>query len=250
MRSNRARFAPLLLGVLLALASVSPSFAVDDSEQILAIDHLVSHVSTAPATSGQEVKLYVRERVQAGVALTSPSFAKRVVLFVHGATIPSEVGFDAQYQDYSWMAYLAQAGLDAFALDLTGYGPSSRPTAMDDPCNVAPASQSDLVPSTLADVCPSTYAGDLTTLASDRDDIDAVVDYVRSLRHVEKISLVKGWPQNWLLRRHPPRKGRQSGNARASVHAGKPARTNACSSYGHHHKEGLRRQLGQPDWVR
>jgi pimeloyl-ACP methyl ester carboxylesterase len=190
MRSNRTSIASLLFGALLALASASSSFAVDDSEQILAIDHLVSHVSTAPATSGQVVQLYVRERVQAGVALTSPSFAKRVVLFVHGATIPSEVVFDAQYQDYSWMAYLAQAGLDVFGLDLTGYGPSSRPTAMDDPCNVAPASQSDLVPSTLADVCPSTYAGDLTTLASDRDDIDAVVDYVRSLRRVDKISMV------------------------------------------------------------
>jgi pimeloyl-ACP methyl ester carboxylesterase len=190
MRGNRARFASFLLGALLALVSVSSSFAVDDSQQILAIDHLVSHISMAPATSGQVVQLYVRERVQAGVALTSPSFARRVVLFVHGATIPSEVAFDAQYQDYSWMAYLAQAGFDAFAIDLTGYGPSSRPQAMNDPCNVAPTSQTDLVPSPLADVCPSTYAGELTTMASDRDDIDAVVDYVRSLRHVEKISLV------------------------------------------------------------
>ncbi len=198
MRSNRTSIASLLFGALLALASASSSFAVDDSEQILAIDHLVSHVSTAPATSGQVVQLYVRERVQAGVALTSPSFAKRVVLFVQGATIPAEVAFDAQYQDYSWMAYLAQAGFDAFGLDLTGYGPSSRPAPMDDPCNVASASQAALLPSTLPDVCPSSYAGDLTTVASDRDDIDAVVDYVRSIRHVEKISLVawsKGGPR-------------------------------------------------------
>jgi pimeloyl-ACP methyl ester carboxylesterase len=198
MRSNRTSIASLLFGALLALASASSSFAVDDSEQILAIDHLVSHRSTAPATSGQVVQLYVRERVQAGVALTSPTFAKRVVLFVQGATIPSEVAFDSQYQDYSWMAYLAQAGFDAFAIDLTGYGPSSRPAPMDDPCNVAPASQTALVPSTLSEVCPSSYAGDLTTVASDRDDIDAVVDYVRSIRHVEKISLVawsKGGPR-------------------------------------------------------
>jgi pimeloyl-ACP methyl ester carboxylesterase len=88
------------------------------------------------------------------------------------------------------MAYLAEAGLDAFALDLTGYGPSSRPAPMDDPCNIAQALQTALVPSTLSDVCPSSYTGDLTTMASDRGDIDAVVDYVRSLRHVEKISML------------------------------------------------------------
>ncbi|MEP6697464.1 MAG: alpha/beta fold hydrolase [Pseudonocardiales bacterium] len=177
-----------LLSALLQL-SVYSSYG-DDGERILAVDHFVSHVSSAPAVSGQTVQLYVRERVQASVALTSPSFSRRVVLFVHGATIPSEVYFDAQYQDYSWMAYLAQAGLDVFGMDITGYGPSTRPGPMDDPCNVAPASQPSLVPSTLPAACPSTYAGDLTTIASDRDDIDAVVDYIRSLRHVDKISLV------------------------------------------------------------
>ena len=37
--------------------------------------------------------------------------ADRVVLFVHGAGTPAEVAFDVPYQDYSWMAYLARAGL-------------------------------------------------------------------------------------------------------------------------------------------
>ena len=43
--------------------------------------------------------------------------ADRVVLFVHGAGTPAEVAFDVPYQDYSWMAYLAQAGFDTFSVD-------------------------------------------------------------------------------------------------------------------------------------
>ena len=197
-RCYATRFLTVFIGCVLALSVASSGFANDDSEQILAIDHFVSHVSSAPALHGETVRLYVRERVAAGVATTSPSFSRRVVLFVHGASIPSEVGFDARYEDYSWMAYLAQSGLDVFGMDITGFGPSTRPPAMDDPCNVAAASQPALIPAVLPAPCPSTYSGDLTTIGSDQDDIDAVVDYVRSLRHVDKISLVawsKGGPR-------------------------------------------------------
>ena len=41
-----------------------------------------------------------------------------VVLFVHGAGTPAEVAFDVPYSDYSWMAYLANAGFDVFSMDL------------------------------------------------------------------------------------------------------------------------------------
>ena len=123
----------LIVGIGMVLLLVPAAHARDDREQILLIDHFVPHVSTAPSTRGETVQLYVRERVQAGAALTSPSFEHRVVLFVHGATIPSEVVFDAEYQDYSWMKYLAQAGLDVFAVDQTGYGRSTCPSPMEDP---------------------------------------------------------------------------------------------------------------------
>ena len=59
-----------------------------------------------------------------------------------------------RYQDYSWMAYLAQAGFDAFSVDMTGYGRSTRPPAMNDPCNLAPNQQAALVPRLLAAPCP------------------------------------------------------------------------------------------------
>ena len=53
------------------------------------------------------------------------------------------------YQDYSWMAYLAQSGFDVFAMDLTGLGSSTRPAPMDDPCNLPPDQQALLIPSVL-----------------------------------------------------------------------------------------------------
>ena len=65
------------------------------------------------------------------------SAADRVALFVHGAGTPAEVAFDVPYKDYSWMAYLAQAGFDVFSMDMTGYGRSTRPAAMNDPCNLS-----------------------------------------------------------------------------------------------------------------
>ena len=37
------------------------------------------------------------------------------------------------YKDYSWMAFLARAGFDVYSMDMEGYGPSTRPPAMDDP---------------------------------------------------------------------------------------------------------------------
>ena len=158
-----------------------------DEPSIATLDHFVSHVSTVPAIAGQPVQLYVRERVLADNATVITPLTGKVVLFVHGAGTPAEVSFDVPYADYSWMAYLAEAGLDTFSMDTTGYGPSTRPPAMDDPCNLRPAQQAEL-----GESCPPTYERQLTTIASDWDDVAAVVEYVRTLRHVDKINLV-GW---------------------------------------------------------
>ena len=162
----------------------------DDSQQMLWIDHFVEHVSTVPAIAGQPVQLYVRERVQAGTIVNSPSFEDRVVVFVHGAGTPAEVAFDVPFEDYSWMASVAEAGYDVFSMDMTGYGRSSRPGPMDDPCNLAPEQQLQFVPSLIPDTCPPSYGSQMTTLESDWDDLGAVVDYVRNLRHVDRVSLV------------------------------------------------------------
>ncbi|MCC7123576.1 MAG: alpha/beta fold hydrolase, partial [Acidobacteria bacterium] len=81
-------------------------------------------------------------------------------------------------------------GFDVFSMDTTGYGRSTRPAPMNDPCNLAAAQQAPFVPSLLAAPCAAVYGGQLTTIASDWHDIDAVVDYIRRIRRVEKVSLL------------------------------------------------------------
>lgn len=181
----------VLTGGLLAW-SVTQASAADDSARLLTIDHSVRVRSIVPAIAGQRVPIYVRERVEAGPALRG-AVGDRVVLFIHGAGTPAEVAFDVPHSDYSWMAYLAHAGFDVFSMDTTGYGRSFRPTAMDDPCNLArDRQQPAFVPSLILAPCSPGYPHQLTTIASDWNDIGAVVDYVRALRHVDKLSLV-GW---------------------------------------------------------
>jgi pimeloyl-ACP methyl ester carboxylesterase len=132
----------------------------------------------------------VRERVQAGTALRGAPASDRVAIFVHGAGTPAEVAFDVPQPDYSWMAYLARAGFDTFAMDTTGYGRSIRPAAMNDPCNLARERQAAFVPTLIAAPCAPSYPHAMTTIASDWNDINAVVDYVRALRRVDKVSLL------------------------------------------------------------
>src|SRR3954451_13938124 len=181
----------VMSGVLAAiLVAAAATVLADDGERLLTIDHFVRVSSTVPAIAGQPAQIYVRERVKAGVALRGSPAADRVALFVHGAGTPAEVAFDVPYQDYSWMAYLANAGFDVFAMDTTGYGRSNRPAGMNDPCNLAKDRQGAFVPSLIPAPCAASYPHALTTIASDWNDIDAVVNYIRALRHVDKVSLL------------------------------------------------------------
>jgi pimeloyl-ACP methyl ester carboxylesterase len=159
------------------------------SSRLAIAEHKVSVTSTVPAIAGQTVEIYVRERFLGNAPPTSLA-PNHVVLFVHGAGTPAEVAFDVPHGDYSWMAYLANAGFDVFAMDTSGYGRSVRPAAMNDPCNLSPEQQKAFVPALIPAPCPATYPGQLTTIASDWHDIDAVVDHIRALRKVEKVSLV------------------------------------------------------------
>ena len=173
---------------LLALAAGTYCLA-DDSGKLLSVDHYVRVRSTVPSIAGHATQIYVRQVVHAGLALrgTAPD---KVVLFVHGAGTPAEVSFDVPYQDYSWMAYLARAGFNTFSMDMTGYGRSTRPAAMNDPCNLSEEQQKVFIPSLLSEPCPANYPHQLTTIASDWNDLDTVVNHLRALLHVEKVSLV------------------------------------------------------------
>ena len=162
-----------------------------ESDRTQTVDHYVRVRSTAPSMSGQMAQLYVRERAS---GRTVARGGAGVVLFVHGAGTPAEVAFDVPYADYSWMGFLANAGFDVFSMDMTGYGRSTRPTVMNDPCNLARNQQTQFVPALMPQPCAQTYNDYVTTIGSDWNDIDAVVTYIRALRHVDKLNLV-GWSQ-------------------------------------------------------
>jgi pimeloyl-ACP methyl ester carboxylesterase len=162
------------------------------SENIQTIDYLVPHISTVPANSGKHVELFVREKVQSRRGGKAP-----VVLMIHGATVSTVPVFDLPFENYSWMDHLANAGFDVFAMDVTGYGLSPRPM-MDNPCNSATSDQqSYLIPKLLATPCSPAYPFQLTTLQSDWDEIDRVVEYLRVFRNVERVNLV-GWSRGGI----------------------------------------------------
>lgn len=159
-------------------------------EPVLSLDHYVPVVSTAPSMEGQTAQIYVRERTLASTSLRGNDLTGRVALFIHGAGTPAEVAFDVPHEGYSWMAYLARAGFDTFAMDTTGYGRSTRPHPMNDICNLSAAQQQDFVPAVIPAPCEPSYPYAATTIESDWRDIDAVVDHLRQLRGVQRVHLL------------------------------------------------------------
>jgi pimeloyl-ACP methyl ester carboxylesterase len=173
---------------LLAALIAAPVFAGD----LATIDHYVQVKSMVPAIEGQMTQIYVREVTAPGTVLRGTPLDNRVVLFIHGAGTPAEVAFDAPAAGYSWMKHLAAAGFDVFSMDMTGYGRSTRPTPMNDPCNLSESDRAGLTPGSAPAPCKPSYGSRLTTIESDWHDIDAVVDHLRSLRGVDTVSLF-GW---------------------------------------------------------
>ena len=159
--------------------------------RVVVADHLVPHISTVPANAGAAVQLRLRERVRPGSQGRAHLSADPVVLFLPGGATSSVPTYDLGFEDYSWMEYLARAGFDVFALDLTGYGHSPRPT-MDEPCNTNPPQHVLLVPNPLAAPCPLEYPFRLANTSSEQSEIAAAVAYIRALRGVKRVSLV-GW---------------------------------------------------------
>lgn len=183
MLNSRARTA-LLTCLLLAATPLSAD------ESVLTIDHYVPVTSWAPSMPGEQAQLYVRERVLPGTLARADDFSDQVVLFIHGAGTPAEVAFDPPAESFSWMAYLAQAGFDTFAMDTTGYGRSTRPHVMNDPCNLAQEQQQDFIPHTLPAPCAPSYDFAATTIESDWHDINAVVEYLLAHRKVDRVHLI------------------------------------------------------------
>lgn len=176
------------LSFLLLLATMSPAIA-----QITSVDRFVPHVSTVPANEGARVGLYLHEKIDAALQTQIAAGASpqgKVVLFIHGVSVTSAPAFDLPYKDYSWMEFLASQGFDTFSMDHQGYGYSPQPY-MDNPCNLSAEDQASIDAAATAN-CRADYQRQLTSSQTDWDEIDSVVDYLRELRGVDKVSII-GW---------------------------------------------------------
>src|SRR5437899_386599 len=98
----RLSFVICLLSLWLA-----PSFA--------SAQRIVAETFTIPA-SDPGIQLHVRNKWLEGHDSFS---AERIVLFVHGATYPSETMFDINLPGGSWVEYVARSGYDVYFVDGT-----------------------------------------------------------------------------------------------------------------------------------
>ncbi len=113
------------------------------------------------------IELYVRNKRFADHQPTS----NRTVLFVHGATYPSETSFDLKLDGMSWMEYIAAHGWNVYLVDLRGYGRSTRPSEMSEP-----AENNEPI---------------VTTDVAIRD-VDSAVDFILERDNISKVNLI-GW---------------------------------------------------------
>ncbi|MBR0758572.1 alpha/beta fold hydrolase [Bradyrhizobium jicamae] len=114
------------------------------------------------------IEIYVRNKRPSDMTAYRP---ERTVLYVHGATYPSETAFDLQLDGLSWMEYIASRGYDVWLLDVRGYGKSTRPPEMADK----------------PDANPPIATGETAV-----KDIGTVVDYILKRRNIPRLNLL-GW---------------------------------------------------------
>ena len=177
MTYKRCKTLPsIVLFTVFLLFTSFQSVLAEISDGIRTTDYFLTHTSIDPFYEKHNldptVVLHIREVVMAGREGTVSKEGKVLVL-VHGATLPGVVAFDVDYKNVSLMRHFAQAGWDTFALELEGYGSSTRPMSMD-----APAAFSDDPAPVRADVAVA--------------DVARVVDFVRELRGVDKVHML-GW---------------------------------------------------------
>lgn len=114
------------------------------------------------------VELFLRNKRAAGAFAPR---AERTVLFVHGSSYPSETAFDLPLAGVSWMDWVAARGMDAWLVDVRGYGRSTRPPEMDRPAE---------------------ENASLVRTETAIRDVAAAVDFILARRRLERLCLV-GW---------------------------------------------------------
>lgn len=114
------------------------------------------------------VQLYVRNKHPLDLTRIP---AAHILLYVHGATQPSEATFDLSLEGTSWMDYIASRGWDVYLMDARGYGGSTRSPEL---------AQSD-----------AAQAPIVSTDIKVRD-AEAVIDFILKRRGAPRLSLM-GW---------------------------------------------------------
>jgi pimeloyl-ACP methyl ester carboxylesterase len=166
--SKRSRTtSPALSGVvaisaaIMAVTTSSPAWAADVAPKLVTEQFMIEAADSS-------TRLYVRnKRLESLKQFT----AEKTLLFVHGATQPSEATFDLALEGLSWMDYIASHGWDVYLVDVRGYGGSTRPPEMDQPAASNP-------PIVKTDVAVK--------------DVGTAIDFVLQRRGIEKLSLM-GW---------------------------------------------------------
>ena len=169
---------------LALLLMMPPLLAIS---QVDVFDHFVDNETILPGFEDQVFQLHVREKVRSDIQ-SNPAhdYTDQVVVMVHGNSVPAPAVFDLEFEDYSWMGYLAAAGYDVYAMSMTGYGLSTRPQPMQDSCNVG---FFDRLAYDIDCGTPS-YGFTMVSSDSEMDDLDAVVEFVRQRRGVERVTLI------------------------------------------------------------
>src|ERR1700693_4526395 len=98
--------------MLIAIAATLGHGTMTSAEGLSESTRVVMEETMVPAKD-PGIQIYVRNKHIADFNHFAP---EKTVLFVHGATYPSETSFDLPLDGLSWMDYIASRGYDAYLM--------------------------------------------------------------------------------------------------------------------------------------
>lgn len=112
------------------------------------------------------IALHLRRKRRTDITIFG---AERTLLLMHGATLPADSLFDVPVGEGAFMDVLADAGFDVWALNVRGFGASTRPAGMNGSPDAAPPQVS-----TADAIC----------------DLAAAVDHIRAAQDLRQLTLI------------------------------------------------------------
>lgn len=112
------------------------------------------------------IELYVRNKRPASMNTFSN---EKTIVMVHGATYSIGSLYDVELDGFTFLDYLASHGYDVYAVDVRGYGGSTRPPEMEQPADLNPP---------------------LVRTETGVRDFGTAVDYVLKRRNLTKVNIL------------------------------------------------------------